>query len=461
MIDHWQQANKVIKELHAHGYEGYLVGGAVRDLLLNNIPKDFDVVTNATPEQIAAIPAFTKASYTDPAQAFGVTRVRLANDEKHNIEIATYRRDVEAHLGRKLTKVEFSHIEEDLARRDFTINALALDPHNSFLVDLYGGLYDLESRIVRFIGDPVTRIKEDPLRILRAVRFCSQLGFNYDTKTKRALQTAIRDDVLSEIAIDRVRDELTRMLVHPSRHAAIEDMDELGIIEKMLPELSACKGVEQPKSYHAEGDVWTHTLLSIDSLPQNPSPRLAWATLLHDVGKAPTATAPDTPADRIHFNNHHRVGAELARAVAERLNFPKQLTEDVAWLIHYHLITDDFPEMRPSRRHFYMSHHAFHDLLDLHAADIYGSRSNIPKSNGDHVIEELEKMWQKYRQQSQKHTPSLKEALGIDGTWVKQHYDISSGPKLGTILTELNEEFLDGTIITLEDVREKITELLK
>lgn len=451
LVDRWVAAETVVAELHARGYEGFLVGGAVRDILLELEPKDFDVVTNATPSQVEAIDAFERASFTDPAQAFGVTRVKVGG---LSIEVATYRRDIESHLGRKLTKVEFTHIEDDLERRDFTINAIALDPHNNFLVDLHGGLDDLGAKIIRFIGDPDQRINEDPLRILRAVRFRNQLGFEYDARTKYALHTAVKQGVLKDIAVDRVQQELTRMLVHPTRRNAFEDMDQLGILDAVLPEVTACKGVKQPKDEHSEGDVWNHTMLSIDALPDNPSVRLAWATLLHDIGKDSTFSAPESPDDRIRFDNHFRVGGDMAKKILARLKFSNALQEEVGWLVHYHLITDSFPDMKQSRRYHYMGHPAFHDLLELHAADMRGSFAAKPEEDrDDEIIQRLEAMWRDYKEQLSREAPSLKKTLGIDGHWLMGEYGITDGETIGQLLKQLQEEFLDGTLKTVEDAR--------
>jgi len=461
--DHWKAAEIVVSELHAFGFEGFLVGGAVRDILLSRGPKDFDIVTNATPQEVMAIPSFSKSSFTDPAQAFGVTRVRVALDDgsESDLEIATYRRDVEAHLGRKLTKVEFTHIEDDLERRDFTINALALDPHNDFLVDLHGGLDDLDSKTIKFIGDPDKRIAEDPLRILRAVRFRNQLGFEYDPVTKKALIEAVGQGRLDDIAIDRVGQELTRMLLHESRRATFEDMQSLGILDVILPELVATKGVQQPPDHHFEGDVWVHTILALESLA-DPTARLAWATLLHDIGKVKTFRAPKSAEDRIHFDSHFRVGADMAGTIMARLKFSKKLQEDVSWLVHYHLITDSFAGMSQSRRYHYMANPAFHDLLELHKADLCGSIAADPSNEkDDEIIEGLEKSWLEYRKQAGAEVPSIKQTLGIDGNWLKKEFNIAGGQEMGKVLDQLQADFLDGKIKSIDDARQKVTALLK
>ncbi len=452
--EQWDIVAYVVAQLHGAGYEGYIVGGAVRDVLLGRQPKDFDVVTDATPEQVMSISTFDRASFTDSSQAYGVVRVKvtLPDGIQGGVEVATYRRDVEAHLGRKLTQVEFTHIEDDLERRDFTVNALALDMYNDFLVDMHDGLNDLEQGVIRFIGDPDTRISEDPLRILRGVRFCSQLGFSYDPQTENAIKQAVARGVIKSIAPDRVYQELTRILLDRNRMRGFEDLYRLGILGVVLPEVVATHGVQQPVDHHSEGDVWAHTMLALDALPEDASPRLAWATLLHDIGKAPTYSPPKDGQDRIRFDNHFRVGADMARNICGRLNMSKKLTDGIVWLVHHHMVTDSFPGMKPSRRRHYMDHPAFSDLLELHAADMRGAvaaRSEDDKD--DELINALESQWREYKKQSQVKLPTLKDTLGIDGHWVMQRFGVKNGEQLGQILRTLQEAFVDGDITTEQD----------
>lgn len=459
---HLQAAELVIKRLQDRGFEGYVVGGAVRDMLLGREPKDFDVVTNASPNQVLEIMDFGQSQHIDPAQAFGVTKVKVSvGGVAATVEVTTYRRDVEAHLGRKLTRVEFAHIEDDLERRDFTINALALDLGSNFLVDLHDGVVDLENKIIRFIGDPEARINEDPLRILRAVRFRNQLAFQYEAATELALLRAIEQGRLRDIAVDRVREELTRMLTHPSRRVALEDMYNLGIIQTLLPELAACVGVAQPSDHHSEGDVWVHTLCAADVLPEHPGIRLAWATVLHDIGKAVTVSQPNNDHDRIHFDNHFRVGADMTRHILSRLHFSKKMQDEITWLVHYHLITDSFPQMKQSRRYYYMSHPAFNDLLELHKADVRGSHSSPDtKDSGEAEINRLEAEWEEYRKLSEQSVPSLKQALGVDGHWLQSEFSITKSLELGDILEQLQEAFLDGDIKSQEDATNFVKKIL-
>lgn len=459
-------AKLAAQALNSAGFECYIIGGAVRDILLGHSPKDFDLVTNATPSAIEEIPEFENAKSVQPAQAFGVTivSVEVPRGKVIKLEITTYRRDVEAHLGRKLTKVEFAHIEDDLVRRDFTINALALDPLNDYLLDEVDGMRDIDNKVVRFIGNPSTRIKEDPLRVMRGIRFVHQLNFQFAKSTGKVIESSINDGVLDKIATDRLRQELNAMLLLPKRRKLMELLDRIGVLKNILPEVLAGKGVEQPKDMHAEGDVFTHTVLAIDSLPARATLRLVWATLLHDIGKPPTQKLPQTSADRIRFNSHFSVGADMARSILERLNFSKQFTNDVCWMIEYHLGIDDLPNMTPAHQRTMISNEAFSDLLELHKVDAkaswsYDSSGSINKP--DPEFREITSIWNKFRKNKSKPHASLKNNLGIDGMWLKKVFKFSDGKELGDVLAMLNESYDNGLIKSESDAKEFVTKYQK
>ncbi len=472
-MEEWPQytaAQSAATSLHNAGFEAYIIGGAVRDMLLGITPKDFDLVTNATPEEVLTIQDFKKPRYTDAAQAFGVTRVQIPVAHKEGetrdieLEITTYRRDIEAHMGRSQTKIAFAHLEDDVKRRDLTINALALDPATNQLIDFVEGLTDIEHRILRFIGDPATRIQEDPLRILRAIRLKNQLGFYYEDTAYTALKKAFDTEVLDEIATNRIRFELTRMLTHKHRKFALVELKELGALEKLLPEVAAQKGVDQPETIHAEGDVWRHCLLTMQYLPDIISPRLAWAALLHDTGKVTTAEPAEQTGDRIRFSGHYSESADIAHRILKRLGFGKRFRQDVAWIVYYHLAIDELPHMRPGRARHMMSHPAFGDLLELHKADAHAAWSinktgSIDKGPAD--FSDLERMWADFQQKQHQHPPSLKHDLGIDGKWLMEHFNVSSGPRIGEILAQLEEMYLDGEITTEEEAKTKTRHLLE
>lgn len=458
---HYDAARIATQLLESAGFEAYIIGGAVRDILLGKTPKDFDLVTNATPEQIQALSGFRQARYQDTSQAYGISRVEVEVPKENQVnnhddtsyaielEIATYRRDVEAHMGRKQTKVAFTHLEDDVRRRDFTANALALNLDTNQLIDLTNGLEDIEQRILRFIGEPEVRIQEDPLRILRAIRLKYQLGFTYEPATETALKNAVTSGKLEDIASNRIKFELSAMLTHEHRRLALEELDEFGALEQLLPEVAAQKGVAQPPDLHAEGDVWQHCLLTMQFLPAIISPRLAWAALLHDIGKVDTAETASQTGDRIRFSGHHSQSAELAHQVLKRLGFGKRFRQEVSWIIHYHLAIDSLPDMRPGRAREFMSHPAFADLLQLHKADAHAAWSrnhNGGIDTGPADFSHLERLWQEFQDSQHQHPPSLKHDLGIDGDWLKQQFDLTDGPELGQILHRLQELYLDGEI---------------
>ncbi len=434
--------------LQKHGFEAYIIGGAVRDLRLGKRPKDFDLVTNATPEQIAKMGEFARSLYKDTAQAFGVTRVRYAyRGVESELEIATFRKDIDSHLGRRATKVEYSTLQDDVMRRDFTVNALALNPATGQVIDYVDGVADLEARTIRFIGDPERRIAEDPLRIVRAIRLKNQLGFMYDEQTANAITEAVQHGEVEKIATDRLRDELTKMFVHPTRRRALMDLDTFGILDRVLPEVTDGKQTKQPRHYHAEGSVWKHQLLIFDYLPDHPSRRLVWAALLHDIGKVATAHSPDGTQSGLQFNEHYTVGADMARTILNRLNFSKRDIADITWMVHYHMAIDDLPNMRPGRRRHMLGHPAFEDLLELHRADAAASWRPDHPHGVKPEFKEIERLWHEYQSSPPElRQPSLKRDLGIDGNWLIKQFGGEhklTGAAIGSVLAELDEYYQD------------------
>lgn len=462
----YESAVLAARVLNQHGFEAFIIGGAVRDLWLGREPKDFDLVTNATPQQIMNIAEFKRSKYKDTAQAFGVTRVRFLHRNTFNdLEIATFRRDIEAHRGRKATRVEFADLEDDVMRRDFTINALSLDPVTNFIVDYAVGVEDLDNKLVRFIGKSEERIQEDPLRIMRAVRFKNHLNFSYHPGTAKAIKNAVKHSDVEAIAKDRLRDELTNLLIHPSRRQAFLDLYQFRILERVLPEVTAGKGVSQPPQFHAEGDVWQHELLILDYLPENPSKRLAWAALLHDIGKGPTSIEPRNARGRIRFDRHYAVGAEMAKAILKRLKFSNRDVRDITWMIYNHMAIDDLPAMRPSRQQSLLGHPAFEDLLELHKADAAASWRPGRPHGVKPKFRTLERIWHHYQSKSPEHRqPSLKRDLGIDGSWIIEQFNQEfklAGPDIGFVLSELDEWYRDKGVRAKAAYVDKARQLLE
>jgi poly(A) polymerase len=352
-----REARAVARVLRDAGHAVVFAGGAVRDRLLGVRGGDVDVATSASPAQVQAL--FPRTVLV--GAAFGVVKVVRGGE---TIDVATFRRDIGGTDGRHPTSVEAATLEEDVQRRDFTINGLVEDPWTGAVRDLVGGEADLRARVVRAIGDPGQRFREDGLRLLRGVRFAARLGFRIEDATRAAM--VAEAPRLATISGERVREELERMLVHASRRRAIELLDETGLLAVILPELLPMHGCEQPPEFHPEGDVWIHTMLALDGLPARPSFELALGMLLHDVGKPPTFVRA---ADRIRFDGHVELGAEMAQAICGRLRMSRASTERVAALVRDHLIFKDVPQMRDGRLRRLLAEPHFDELLVLYKAD--------------------------------------------------------------------------------------------
>jgi poly(A) polymerase len=359
-------ASTIVEKVRHRGFQAYLVGGCVRDLLLGREPKDYDVATNATPEQVMKI---FPETYAVGAQ-FGVV---LVPSPEGDVEVATFRSDIGYSDGRHPDEVRFSaDPREDVARRDFTINGMLLDPVSNEVLDFVGGRKDLEAKIIRTIGDPKHRFVEDKLRMLRAIRFAARFGYTIEPATFAAIEELA--DEIQVVSRERVRDELTRMLIEGQARRAFLLLDESGLLQQVLPEISAMKGVGQPPQFHPEGDVFVHTLLLLENLPVPCSPALAWGALLHDVGKPPTfRVAPD----RIRFDGHVEVGVKMAQEICRRLRFSADDTEQVLALIDNHMRFGHATRMKESTLKKFLRMPHFDEHLALHRADCLASHGDL------------------------------------------------------------------------------------
>ena len=350
--------------LAARGHRAFLVGGCVRDLLLGRAPKDHNVATDATPEQLLEM--FPQAGLV--GAHFGVVQVREGGAQ---VEVATFRSDHAYHDGRRPVSVGFeTDPRQDVLRRDFTINALLLDPATGEVLDFVGGREDLASHVIRAIGDPEMRFREDHLRLLRAVRFAARLGFRIEPATMAAIRRFHESIVL--VSAERIRDELVRILTEGGARRGFELLDETGLLGDMLPEVAAMKGVAQPLQFHPEGDVWIHTLMMLEDM-KNPSVTLAAAVLLHDVGKPPTFSV----SDRIRFNEHAPVGARMAAEILSRLRFSSADIAQVEALVANHLRFKEVKNMRESRLKRFLRMDRFDEHLELHRLDCESSHRNL------------------------------------------------------------------------------------
>ncbi len=385
-------ATAIIRTLRQQGFQAYLAGGCVRDLLLQREPADYDIATSATPTQVMDIFPDT---YAVGAQ-FGVVLVPTypvssvppvvepsAEDLQNvkgtrTVEVATFRSDHGYSDGRRPDEVRFSQDpREDVARRDFTINGMMLDPGVGEItagevLDFVGGRNDLEAGIIRAIGDPHRRFAEDKLRMLRAVRFAARFVYEIEPATLAAIQHLARE--IQVVSHERVRDELTKMLTGSHARRAFLLLDECGLLKEVLPEITAMKGVQQPPEFHPEGDVFVHTLLLLENLPHPCPPTLAWGALLHDVGKPATfRVAPD----RIRFDNHVDVGVKIAEQICERLRFSNHDASQILALVDNHMRFSHATRMNQSTLKKFLRMPGFDEHLALHRADSLASHRNL------------------------------------------------------------------------------------
>ena len=364
-MDSEQLSREIIDTLQSHGHEAYWAGGCVRDRLLGIVAKDYDVATDAPPEHLLRY-------FPDAIRVgvqFGVVLVRR---DGVDVQVATFRTDHDYRDGRRPEGVTFTRsAKQDVRRRDFTINGILFDPVARNYLDFVEGRADLAARRVRAIGDPRKRFAEDNLRMLRAVRFAARLGFEIEAATFEA----IRDQAssISQISVERIRDEVSRILCEGGARRGFELLDKTGLLKVILPEIAALKGVEQSPQHHPEGDVWTHTLIMLDKM-ENPTVTLALGTLLHDIGKP--ATFERTP-DRIRFNGHVEVGMKMAGAICRRLRYSGEVTEQVVALVGNHMRFIHVQEMRQSTLKKFLRIPRFEEHLELHRLDCLGSHGKL------------------------------------------------------------------------------------
>lgn len=413
----YQAALSIVRTLKAAGHEAFLVGGCVRDLLMGKPPNDFDVATDAGPEEVGRL---FKRTIPVGVQ-FGV---QLVLKGKHSYEVATFRTDLGYTDARHPDSIVFSTPRQDALRRDFTINGLFFDPLKKRVIDYVGGRKDLTARLIRAIGDPQERFKEDRLRVLRAVRFAAVLDFEVEEKTFEAVRRFA--DQVPQVSSERIRDELIKLFTGPHPARGLELLDQSGLLAVLLPEVERMKGVAQPPQFHPEGDVYTHTQMVLEKL-KNPSPVLAWGALLHDVGKPPTFKM----ADRIRFDRHDRVGAAMAQRILKRLRFSNAEISAVSELVADHMRFKDVRKMRLSTLKRFMALATFPEQLKLHRADCLASHGDL--SNWHFLM----------RKRKELPPRILKPKPLLNGHDLLK-LGFTQGPLIGRILRALEEQQLEG-----------------
>ncbi len=448
------QVLNIYKRLENAGFEVYFVGGCVRNLLLNKEPKDWDLTTNATPEDLQAV--FPDSFYDNK---FGTVGIPLPNVEelehKGIVEITTYRTESSYSDHRRPESVSWGKsIEEDLGRRDFTINAVALKfvQDAQVLIDPFKGQDDLKSKIIRSVGNPNERFKEDALRLMRAVRFATQLAFSIEHETMKALIENAK--LIEHISGERIRDELLKILASENAYEGIMMLDATGLLNYILPELAQGKGVSQERpGRHHTADVFTHNVLSLKHSP-SIDPMVRLATLLHDAGK-PMIRSEDENG-LVIFYNHEVAGARIAREIADRLHFSKKDREKIVTLIRWHMFTIDENITDSAVRRFIrrVGLENVSDMIDLRIGDRLGSGTQTAESW------RLKKF--KERIEKQLHPPFSINDLAIDGNDIMSELKIKPGPKVGEILRKLFEEVDENLKLnTKEYLMKRIRELSK
>ena len=443
-----QTAVTIVKTLQKSGHAAYFAGGAVRDILLENDPDDIDIATSAKPDEIEDLFEKTFAI----GKHFGVI---LVEEEGHHFEIATFRSDAGYSDRRRPDAVLFTTAEEDALRRDFTINGMFYDPVTEEVHDFVGGQKDLQDGILRFIGNAEGRIQEDHLRILRAVRFKNRFNLEFEKETSSALKK--HSSLIVAVAAERVQTEMTKMIVHPHRKQAFQDMVDLDILTHIIPEVTCLSEVPQPKNYHSEGDVLTHTLLVLDHLPEKPNAELAWSALLHDIGKKNTL---QYEADRIHFPKHPEMGEDVSKQVLKRLKFSKFSWGKITWLVRHHHLLDSYDDMKWVTKLHYFDHPFFEDLLDLHSADLFGC---IPLDPHFHFQGEkhLKKVREEYEHAHFENLlPSAQEEF-LSGKEIMDILGIPAGKEVGEIKSALRDAQLSNEIRTKEEAMKWIQQNYK
>jgi len=420
-------ARKIAERLRDRGHIAYFAGGCVRDMVRGLTPKDYDIATDARPENVQALFPRTYAV----GAHFGVI---IVLEDGFQFEVATFRSD-EAYIdGRHPSAVQFSSPEEDARRRDFTINGMFLDPASNKVIDLVGGQADIGAKLVRAIGEPGQRLAEDRLRMLRAVRFATALDYQIDERTWDALVASASS--INQISGERIRDEVVRIFLSSNRVRGWDLLDASGLMSAILPELQAMKGVLQPEQFHPEGDVFVHTRLMLSLLRETVSIPLVFAVLFHDVAKPVTARVDET--GRIRFNEHDRIGAEMTEAIMRRLRFSGAEIQATVEMVRQHMVFKDTPKMRIAKLKRFMARPTFDEELELHRVDCQSSHRML--DNYEFLLRKREEF---------ANEPIIPPPLVRGDDLIA--FGLKPGPKFGEILEAVETRQLEGKLRTRDE----------
>ncbi len=447
-----ETAIEIVRHLQTAGYAAFWVGGCVRDVLLGREPQDYDIATDARPEQVEKLFKRTLAV----GRKFGVM---IVVEAKHQFQVATFRAEADYADGRRPTKVVFASAEADAQRRDFTVNGLFYDPVAKKLHDWVGGETDLRAKIIRTVGPPEERFAEDHLRLLRAVRFATQLDFEIEPQTFAAVRMLAPKIRL--ISAERIRDELIKLFAPPHdwsaglRHGvsglpkpAVPEagvpakpaarglvlLRDSGLLGHVLSELAATIACEQSPDYHPEGTVFEHIRLMLEKLPPGAHPSLPWAVILHDIGKPATAER-DPATGMIHFYGHEKIGAAMAERILQRLRFPKRQSEEIVACVRQHMQFKDVKQMRKATLRRLLLRGTFPLELELHRLDCLGSHGDL--GHYDFLVEQAAELNKK---------PSIRPPLLTGKDLIK--LGMKPGPAMGVLLDEIREKQLQDELKT-------------
>ncbi|MFZ0435263.1 MAG: CCA tRNA nucleotidyltransferase [Chthoniobacterales bacterium] len=426
-------ARSIVERLRAKGFEALYAGGCVRDQLLGLTPHDYDVATNARPEQVEAL--FPR---TVPVGVqFGVI---IVLEQGAEIQVATFRGDGTYHDGRHPESVRYTDAEGDSRRRDFTVNGLFFDPIEERILDFVEGRRDLESRLLRAIGNPSERFAEDKLRLLRAVRFATTLGFEIDPDTWREILAWSPE--IHAVSAERIREELVKILLSPNRLRGFDLLDESGLLRQVLPEMEALKGCDQPPEFHPEGDVFVHTRLMLSMLAPDASLPLVLSVLFHDIGKPATRAVDKT--GRIRFNGHEGVSAGMTLRLLQRLRFPNEVIDAVIPAVRLHMSFKDVPNMRVATLKRMMARPTFEEELELHRVDCLASHGML--DNHAMLIAKREEFGR---------APLIPEPLITGHDLIA--LGLKPGPEFAEMLMSVQTRQMEGTLNTREEALAWIT----
>jgi putative nucleotidyltransferase with HDIG domain len=429
-------AVSIVRTLREQGRVAYFAGGCVRDALMNIAPKDIDIATSATPEEVQKLFRRTVAVGVQ----FGVVRVLEGEAE---VEVATFRSDGAYLDGRHPSKVVYATPDQDALRRDFTVNGMFYDPLEEYVIDFVNGRDDLTRKLVRAIGQPSERFEEDRLRMLRAIRFASTLQFDIEPATWSAIRV-LAHEILS-VSPERIREELVKILKDRNRLRGFDLLDQSGLLAVILPEVDAMKHCEQPEQFHPEGDVFVHTRLMLSLLAPDAGAAQVLTALLHDIGKPPTRSF-DPDERRIRFNGHDRVGAAMAEVVMSRLRFPRSDIDAVVEAVRNHMVFKDVRQMRPAKLRRFMARPNFQIELELHRVDCAGSHGDL--GNYQFLVDKAEEF-----ANEPLIPPPLVRGDDLIAMGLKQ------GPRIGALLEAVQTAQLDGEIKTREEAIELVKSL--